>query len=72
MLIGMVLTAPVLTGANSTGVGTLFFACFAQKLAPAGKKIVQIYLPDLPFFASLTDGYPPLLSLFLFQIIVKP
>ena len=36
--IDMVLTAPVLTGANSTSVGTLFFACIAQKLAPAGKK----------------------------------
>ena len=56
MLIVMVLTAPVLTGANSTGVGTLFFACLAQKLAPAGKKIAQIYLPDLPLFASLSPG----------------
>ena len=48
----MVLKESVLTGANSTGAGT-FFLSIARKLAPAGKKIAQIYLPDLPLFASL-------------------
>ena len=42
---------------NNTGASTLFFACIVQKLAPAGKKIAQIYLPDLPLFASLRYCY---------------
>ena len=52
LLIEMVLTKSLLTGANSTGKST-FFCMQSPKISTSWKKIAQIYLPDLPLFASL-------------------
>ena len=49
LLIEMVLTKSLLTGANSTGNST-FFCVQSPKISTSWKKIAQ---PDLPLFASL-------------------
>ena len=49
----MVQTESVLTGANSTSAGFFLLRVHSPKISTSWKKIAQIYLPDLPLFASL-------------------